>query len=68
MLATLHGERLVVAADGRNEEMEIVFSDNGLLHCGSYGVFCMEENLLHEEMQNEIDFALRKTFPENENE
>lgn len=68
MLATLHGERLMVEADARNEALEIVFDGNGLLHCGPYGVFCMEENLLHEEMQNEIDFALRSSYPQQDHE
>lgn len=68
MLATFRGERLVVEADDRNDAMEIVFDGDGLLHCGAYGVFCMEENLLHEEMQNEIDFALRSNFAEDEDE
>ena len=68
MLATFRGERLVVEADDRNDAMEIVFDGDGLLHCGAYGVFCMEENLLYEEMQNEIDFALRSNFAEDEDE
>lgn len=68
MLATLHGGRLRVEADGRNEEIEITFDGNGMLHCGPYGAFSMEESLLHEEMQNEIDFALRSTYSENGDE
>lgn len=65
MLATLCGERLMVAADGRNEALEIVLGADGMLDCGPYGMFCMEENLLHEEMQNEIEFALRSTFSDD---
>lgn len=68
MLATLHGGRLRVEADGRNEQIEITFDGNGMLHCGPYGAFSMEESLLHEEMQNEIDFALRSTYSENGDE
>lgn len=68
MLAKFRGDQLVVEADGRNEAMEIVFNGDGLLHCGTYGVFCMEENLLHEEMQSEIDFALRSNIAGDEDE
>ena len=68
MLAKFRGDQLVVEADGRNEAMEIVFNGDGLLHCGTYGVFCMEESLLHEEMQSEIDFALRSNIAGDEDE
>lgn len=66
MTATLSGERLMISDDGMGAPGgEVKLNEAGNeLRCGAYGVFRSEECLLREELQHELDFALRASDDE----
>ena len=53
------GRRLLLDDGG-----EATLTPDGLLHCGRYGTFRTEEELLRQELQYEMDFALISPFDE----
>lgn len=53
------GRRLLLDDGG-----EATLTPDGLLHCGRYGTFRTEEELLRQELQYEMDFALRSPSDE----
>lgn len=53
------GRRLLLEGGG-----EATLTPDGLLHCGAYGTFRTEEELLRQELQYEMDFALRSSSDE----
>mgnify|MGYP001025249443 CR=1 FL=1 len=62
MRAIGRGYRLILEDEGD----EVTLTSEGLLHCGRYGTFRTEESLLQQELQHEMDFALRSYSNENE--
>ena len=57
MTALAQGRRVVIASEGPGGDITI--GKDGLLRCGAYGIFRSEEDMLREEMDSEMEFAVR---------
>ena len=57
MTALAQGRRGVVVSEGPGGDITI--GKDGLLRCGAYGIFRSEEDMLREEMDSEMEFAVR---------
>ena len=51
------GRRVVIVSEGPGGDITI--GKDGLLRCGAYGIFRSEEDMLREEMDSEMEFAVR---------
>lgn len=60
--AAVRSQRLVLSPGGG----ELALTEQGLLDCGKLGLFRPEEDMLREEQQYEMDFALRSLEEEND--
>ena len=60
----LGGVQSAVYATEVSAEEYLTLTPDGLLYCGRYGTFRTEEELLRQELQYEMDFALRSPSDE----
>ena len=60
MTATPQGRRLVIDPEGPGPGGDLTLAHDGVLHCGAYGTFRSEEELLRQEMISEMEFAMRE--------
>lgn len=58
MIVRPQGRRLVIVPDGPGPGGDLTLAHDGVLHCGGYGTFRSEEELLRQEMIAELEFAL----------
>lgn len=68
MTAVMQRGHIVLDSEAPGNGGDITLSKEGLLHCGSYGTFRSEEELLRDEQLCEMEFALREKEDEQQYE